>query len=450
MQNINDILKGIPQEIVALIEKIEANGEEAYIVGGAVRDLVMGKAPNDFDICTSASSEKIKEIFPKHFALGEKYGTISVFVKDKEYVEVTTFREDMDYKDGRRPSQVLFTKDIIKDLERRDFTINAIAFAPSKGLVDPFDGLSAIKEEKITAVGEPKKRFQEDGLRILRAVRFSSKFGFEIEDETKKQMKNCMCKLDSVSKERFADEFVKILRGKNVVNAIDENAEILAYIMPEFEPLLDCPQNSVYHIYDVLGHTLRVVESIKDDKVLKLAAFFHDFGKPASKTTDDEGFDHFKGHPEISMKLAKQVLKRLKYGNKIVHDVLILIEYHDSLWYPTLKNVKKIIGLIGYDLFDMLIELVKADNSAKAPRVDTSVDLAVAYRNQIEEENQAISLKELKVRGYDIMTYLGIEGSPVIGEILEELLELVIEDEDRNKKGHLLKEAKKIYNNLVN
>jgi tRNA nucleotidyltransferase (CCA-adding enzyme) len=328
----------IPNNILDAIKVLNDNGFEAYLVGGAIRDILMGKEPQDFDICTAATPEEIKKIFPKNFDLGEKFGTVATIIND-EVVEITTFRKDSTYSDGRHPDSVEFSSSIVEDLERRDFTMNAIAYSPNTGMVDPFGGLSAIENKEIKAVGNPLDRFNEDGLRIMRAVRFSSKLGFDIDKDTHSAMLECKNNLKRVSKERISSELLKILEGKNVVNAMMSNSEIIELIIPEYKMVLECPQNNPYHVYSLEEHTLKVVEAVNSDKVLLLSAFFHDFGKATTRIRDEKSIDRFPKHAQESEKITKEIMKGLKFDNKTIKEVALLIRYHDSLWNPQKSTV---------------------------------------------------------------------------------------------------------------
>lgn len=439
------VLEKTPTVILKVIKILVENGYESYLVGGAVRDILMDKIPKDYDICTSATTEDIKRIFPKHFGLGEKFGTVSI-IMDEEVIEITTFRKDSEYSDGRHPDSVEFTKDIVEDLSRRDLTMNAIALSPFTGIVDPFNGFDDINNKIIRAVGSAKNRFDEDGLRIVRAIRFSSCLGFSIEEETQKAMIDCKNNLKNVSKERFSSELIRILKGKNVFNAIKTNAVIFSIVIPEFDLVSKCPQQNPYHIYDVLDHTLKVVEAVPCDDVLKISAFFHDFGKAYVRFRDKKGIDRFGGHAAKSEELTISIMKNLKFDSKTVKDVALLVKYHDALWEPRESAVKRLIGEIGFELFDKLLLLRVADINAQAPREDNSVAIASAIRDKIVAEGAAVKASELKINGFDIMNLLNIKPSPIIGQIIKDLLNLVIEDKCKNEKEALEFRARGIYN----
>jgi len=442
----NNVLEKIPNNIIKTIAIVNQNGYEAYLVGGAVRDILMQKEPKDYDICSSATTEQIKSIFPNHFCLGEKFGTISI-IMDDDIIEITTLRKDSTYSDGRHPDSVEFCSSIEEDLSRRDFTMNAIAFSPSTGFVDPFNGWLDIKNKLIVAVGNPTDRFNEDGLRIMRAMRFSSRLGFEIENKTHQAMLECKDNLKKISKERLSSELIKILKGNNVLNVMTLNSSIISVIIPEYELVVNCPQQNPYHIYSLIEHTLKVVENIADDDILKLSAFFHDFGKPYVRYRGKNGIDRFSGHADKSVELTTEIMKGMKFDNKTIKDVTLLIKYHDSLWNPTESNIKRIIGIIGLELFDKLTILRVSDVAAQAPREDASVNKAISIRNKIIAENLATKSSDLAIDGFDIIKLLNIKPSAIIGQLIKDVLDLVIEGKCENESEALKEMVQKLYNN---
>lgn len=434
----------LPPSVVYVLKTLNSLGYEAYVVGGAVRDYLMGVEPHDYDVTTSAFPDEVKEIFPSHFALGEKFGTISVVYKDYDPIEVTTFRKESNYTDGRHPDEVSFVRSVFEDLSRRDLTINAIAYNPSVGLVDPFNGAEDIKNKIIRCVNKPEDRFNEDGLRILRAMRFASRLGFTIDDETMMAMTTCIDMLDCVSPERIGSEFAKLLVGANAGAIIRACPVQISKIVPQWAKVIGCGQKNPWHIYDVETHILRVVDNVEKDEITRMAAFFHDIGKPVVKVFGTDGIDHFPNHAAVSAEIAKEVLTALRFPSKTIEDVSALVRYHDSFWNPSKKSVKKILNILGMELFEKLLDVRNADIKAQVPREDTEVEQLRAFAKEIVETNCAISVKDLAVNGNDIMKALKIPPSPTVGRVLNSLLELVLDESVENSKAALIAEAKRM------
>lgn len=420
-------------------------GYEAYAVGGAVRDLIMSVPTNDFDVTASATPEQMKKVFQgeKIVETGIKHGTLTL-VYEGENVEITTYRIDGEYGDNRHPSRVEFTSSLSEDLSRRDFTINALAYNPiSDTLVDLFGGRADIENKIIKAIGEPKKRFTEDALRILRAIRFSSTLGFEIEQKTKQAMLECATLLKNISRERIASELNKFLCGKNVKNAILENYEILAYILPDIKKMKDFDQKNSWHIYDILTHTAVVVENTPPVSHLRLMAFLHDIGKVHTFTIDDKGIGHFYGHNAQSEKIARRFFEEYKYDNFTKERCCKIISLHDTPIQEDKIYIKKRLNRMGRDAFFELLALQRADNLAQNPqKVNMEhFDIVEKIANEIIEENNCFSLKTLAING-SILIENGFKAGKQIGEILNYLLNEVIEERAKNEKQELLNIAK--------
>lgn len=431
----------IPEYAKTVAEKLNKHGYEAYFVGGCVRDHIMGITPHDFDITTNAFPEEIKKVFSDYRTIltGEKHGTVCV-VSEGENIEVTTYRVDGEYADSRHPENVVFTRNVEEDLARRDFTMNAICY--DGDYVDPFGGIEDIKNKIIRTVGEADKRFCEDALRIMRALRFASILGFEIEDKTKKSIHENAQLLKNISPQRIYVEFSKLLMGKNVENILLEYSDVIGVFAPCILPCVGFDQKSRYHIYDVYTHMVKAVGFSNFDPVIRLATFFHDVGKPQCFTIDEKG-GHFKGHPEKSAELAKEVFEYLKIDNYTKNTALGLIEHHQREILPEKKYVKRVLSKFSCEFFDMLMEVQKADTLAHSEIAMVNlkdVEKLIELKDEILRDNDCISLKTLAVDGNDLIK-LGMNGKK-IGETLNMLLEKVVDGEVENKREKLLETIK--------
>lgn len=436
-----------PPGVNMIIEKLTGHGFEAYAVGGCVRDSILMREPDDWDITTSAKPEEVKGLFSRTVDTGLAHGTVTVLIGSVGY-EVTTYRIDGEYKDGRHPSGVTFTASLLEDLKRRDFTINAMAYSDAQGLIDPFGGMEDLQKHRIRCVGDPRERFGEDALRILRAVRFSAQLGFEIEEGTKRAIESLSGTLEKISAERVQVEIVKLLvspRPGRWCTAWETG--ITAVIMPEFDRMMETPQNTPHHMYTVGEHTLKVLAGIRADKVMRLSALLHDIGKPDTRTTDTAGVDHFKGHSKVGQELAVKILKRLKLDNDTISKVGRLIYWHDIRPKAQAAAVRKVVHQVGEDIFPALLELQYADTMAKSMyRRDETVARIKAvgelYR-QIVNEGQCISLKQLRLTGKDLIA-LGVSPGPQIGDILNQALKQVLDEPEKNEREYLMGFAQKV------
>ncbi len=433
----------IPREVLEIIKTIEDAGYEAYIVGGCVRDMLMGRNPNDFDITTKAKPNEVKQLFKRTYDTGIKHGTVTVLLRGQHY-EVTTYRIEEDYKDFRRPERVAFVEDITLDLARRDFTMNAIAYHPIRGFVDPYHGQEDIKNQVIRCVGHPVQRFGEDALRILRAVRFSAQLGFSIHENTIAGIKSCRHLLAYISQERIRDEWLKICISPSPKHIkILYDLDLLPYIIPELIPAFTTDQNNPYHIYNVADHILCSMEWVPPDPVLRVTMLLHDIGKSYTRATDNKGIDHFEGHVQKSAQLAKNILKRLRLDNNSINDILSLIQYHDYYLDHELSklSIKKLLNKIGPNLFDQLLLVQEADARAKNPSKlsDTLKELqqAKAYKEEIIANNECYQLKQLAIDGNDLMRH-GFPKGKQIGAALEQALLYVMEHPNQNDKETLI------------
>ena len=432
----------LPEKVNQIIHTLQEHGYEAYAVGGCVRDSILGRVPDDWDITTSATPLETKELFARTFDTGIEHGTITVLL-DKDAFEVTTYRVDGKYEDSRHPSEVTFTRSLSEDLLRRDFTINAMAYNDEEGLVDIFGGMDDIQNKIIRCVGNAKARFGEDALRILRAVRFAAQLGFEIEDETRSGIAELALTLANISAERIQVELIKMLTSPNpsMIRTAYELG-ITKVILPEFDELMVTTQENPHHKYTVGEHTLKALENVRADKVLRLAMLFHDIAKPLMKTIDENGIAHFKTHDIKGSEMTKQILRRLKFDNDTMNKVVKLVWCHDYRMPAEAKNVRRAMNKIGEELFPYYLEVRMADTLAQSEhlreeKVKNILDVEARYR-EILEKKECVSLKTLAVTGTDLIQS-GMEPGKEIGATLQKLLEYVIEHPEANQKEILLK-----------
>lgn len=441
----------VPEKVATILEQFNRNGHEAYVVGGCIRDSLRDQLPNDWDITTSALPRQVKQIFLRTYDTGIQHGTVTV-LEDGEAFEVTTYRIEGQYKDARRPSKVSFTSNIEDDLRRRDFTMNAIAYHPSKGIVDPFGGVDDIKNHIIRCVGSAEERFKEDALRMLRAIRFSSQTDFEIEEETFQAICHNRELICRISKERIREELTKILLSEHPEKLLlMRETKLLELILPELEMCFNTPQHHSYHIYDVGTHSLTAVRNIEKNIVLRWSALLHDIGKPLCKMTDEQGTDHFYGHGDKSTILAEKILKRLKFDNKTIHRVSRLVKWHDRPVLPTYRAVRKALRTVGQDIFADLLKVKKADVQAQNPeylkkRMEELEKVKTIFE-EIIRTHQCLTIKQLAVNGRDLLQH-GIPEGKEIGYVLQKLLDVVIEEPKKNDKKYLIDKAKKIYEKM--
>ncbi len=435
----------LPKQVKKIIEVLEGHGYEAFAVGGCVRDSLLGRTPDDWDITTSAKPQVVKELFPRTVDTGLQHGTVTVLM-DRVGYEVTTYRLDGEYEDGRHPREVTFTDNLIEDLKRRDFTINAMAYSASAGLVDAFDGAGDLKQGVIRCVGDASCRFEEDALRILRAVRFSAQLGFVIEQETRKAIRNLAGNLKRISAERIQTELVKLLNSPHP-DYLRQAWElgITSVILPEFDAAMETPQNNPHHRYSVGEHTLAALGEVPEEKALRLTMLFHDLGKPLVRTTDRDGIDHFYGHARVGAELAKQILKRLKFDNATIKKTVKLVEYHGIRPKPREESVRKLASKLGRELYPQLLQVQRADACAKAPdtkreQLERLAQICRIYQG-ILERKECLTLKELAVCGADLIGD-GMKPGPEIGQVLAQLLEHVLEVPEHNTREYLLEYSK--------
>lgn len=431
----------IPSKVEWIITKLEEAGYEAYAVGGCVRDTLLGRCPSDWDITTSAQPMQVKELFHRTVDTGLSHGTVTVLL-EKEGFEVTTYRLDGEYEDGRHPKEVIFTSSLEEDLKRRDFTINAMAYNPHRGLVDLFHGREDLENGVIRCVGDPLERFSEDALRIMRAVRFLAQLGFSLDEKTREALAVLAPNLKQVSAERIQVELVKLLVSPHPdYLRIAYEAGITKEFLPEFDRCMETTQNTPHHCACVGEHILHSLGFVRDDKVLRLTMLLHDIAKPVVRTTDENGRDHFKNHGLEGEKMAKTILRRLKFDNDTIGKVCRLIRWHDLRPSGELAEVRKAMHLIGEDLFPLWMEVQHADCQAQSTyRREEKEHRQEAVRQAwklITEKGQCVSLKGLAVTGSDLIA-AGMKPGKEMGTILQKLLEMVLEDPELNTKEKLL------------
>ena len=436
-----DIEIRIPPGAARILRVLEDHGYEAFVVGGCVRDSLLGRNPNDWDITTSALPLQVKALFRRTIDTGLKHGTVTILM-DGEPFEVTTYRVDGEYLDGRHPSEVTFTASLQEDLQRRDFTINAMAYSEKKGLQDLFGGLPDLEKGLIRSVGDPAKRFGEDALRIMRAVRFAAQLGYEVEEDTVQAMKELAPTLSKISAERIAAELEKLLVSPHPEKLkMAYECGITAVILPEFDRCMETAQNNPHHKYSVGEHTIVSIGNARPDRILRYTMLMHDMGKPSCKTTDEQGIDHFYGHQEVSAQMANDILRRLKSDNETRRSVSKLVRYHDLTCGLTGKSVRKAISLIGEDLFPLYLEVKDADTRAQSDfrfqeKMDYLEEVRLLYR-KILEEGDCLSLKDLAVNGKDLIA-AGMKPGREIGEVLGAMYRDVIDDPEHNNKDYLM------------
>lgn len=432
----------LPDQVHRIIQKLETAGYEAYAVGGCVRDSILGREPNDWDITTSAKPEETKRLFARTIDTGIKHGTVTVML-EREGFEVTTYRIDGVYEDSRHPKEVTFTASLEEDLKRRDFTVNAMAYNERAGLVDIFGGLQDIERGIIRCVGDAEERFTEDALRMLRAVRFSAQLGYEIEEGTKCAIRRLAPNLKAISAERIQAELVRLVTSTHpdYLRTAYETG-ITEQILPEFDLCMETQQNNPHHCYTVGEHILHAMTKTAPDKVLRLAMLFHDIGKPQTLSIDDAGITHNKGHAELGEKMTVRILRRLKFDNDTIHKVSRLVLYHDQEVGLTPGGVRRALHRMGEDIFVMLFAVQYADICAQSDYQREEKLQKLTYKKEIYDgicqRKECLSLKDLAVTGSDLIA-LGIPAGRQIGAILNELLDLVLEEPERNTREELLR-----------
>lgn len=442
----------MPKNVDIAINLLQSAGFEAYAVGGCVRDSLLGKTPNDWDITTSAKPEDMKSVFADFHCIdtGIKHGTVTVVI-DGEPLEITTFRLDGEYEDNRHPKSVTFTSNLGADLGRRDFTVNAMAYSKKTGTVDLFGGQNDLKNKIIRCVGDPDRRFNEDALRILRALRFASALDFEIEEKTAQSLLKNRALLGNISEERIAKELLKLVCGKGAKRILTDFAPVLFEILPELQPMYKNSHDNPHHCYDIYEHTLIAVESINPEPTLRFAMLLHDCGKPAVKKFDENGVAHFYGHQRISAEISAQILARLKVSNKFRDEILFLVSNHDR-WelYENTEKMPRYLSKFGLDGVLNLLKVMRADVLAQSPeyryRLDQIADAEEIAKN-LAAQKPCLSLSELQINGRTLMD-IGIPQGRKLGAVLAQLLDEVIDGVTKNTQEALTTRAREIYSEM--
>lgn len=440
----------IPTGAKYLLNCLRFDCYDAFVVGGCVRDSLLGKQPHDWDICTSAKPGQVREVMSEYgvktIETGLQHGTITACWNDEQY-EITTFRVDGEYSDNRHPDHVKFVGDVIEDLSRRDFTINAMAYNNLNGLIDPWGGCTDLCDGVIRCVRNPDDRFREDALRIMRALRFASTYSFKIEEKTAAAIHLNKDLLNNIAAERIQSELTKMLCGEGVLDILLEYSDVMAVIIPELEPCIGFDQNDKYHIYNVYEHIAHAVSNYRgSDITTNMALLLHDIGKPECYTEDHNG-GHFHGHGVVSHKMAKDIMERLRFDNKTKEEVLTLVLYHDAELHPSVKAVKRWLNKIGPEMLNKLIFVRIADVYAhseinRESRRDKALFVKLIMKDILAKQ-QCFTLKDLAINGYVIMDHLGVPSGPRVGEVLNHLLDKVLDGDIENDCDALVEEAKR-------
>lgn len=434
----------LPPKVEQIIDTLMQAGFEAYAVGGCIRDTLLGKEPQDWDITTSAKPKEVKDLFPRTIDTGIEHGTVTV-MSEHEGFEVTTYRIDGKYEDSRHPKEVIFTPSLLEDLKRRDFTINAMAYNHRRGLVDAFAGTKDLERRIVRCVGEPEERFREDALRMMRAVRFAAQLGFSIEERTKEAICELSPTLKKISAERIQTELVKLLVSDHPeeLRTLYQTG-ITAVMLPEFDAMMQTEQNNPHHIYSVGEHTIAALQNVEKDRTLRLTMLLHDVAKPVCRTTDEGGIHHFHGHPKKGSEMAEEILRRLKFDNATTEMVCRLVAGHDDNPPVCERNVRRAVVRLGLEAYPAVFSVKRADILAQS---DYRREEKLAYVKEYEacyrrimEKHQCLTLKELAVTGSDLIA-AGMKPGPELGRVLKELLEIVLEEPRKNRKDYLLSRA---------
>lgn len=431
----------LPDACRTILSRLTDAGHRAYAVGGCVRDSLLGRAPHDWDIATDARPAETQAVFRDFPVIetGIRHGTVTVLLDGEPY-EITTFRVDGRYSDGRRPDSVSFAATIEEDLARRDFTVNAMAYSETEGLVDPFGGRQDLRDGLLRCVGDPETRFSEDALRLFRAVRFAAELGFSLEPETRRALDRLHGSISRVAKERIFAELKKLLTAPHAADALRICPALLFSAVPELAVLRDVPQHSRYHIYDVFEHTLHALDAAPPDETVRLAVLLHDTGKGPCRTTGADGYDHFYGHPVKSVEIARRALQSLRCDSRTLRAVVRLVELHDLHFPMRPVKFRRLLAALGFPLFYRLLDVARADSAAHAPEFVAprlqALDEAEAEARRLEAAGFCRTVRQLRINGDDLIAR-GLRGRE-IGETLDGLLRDVIDGQLENDRSALL------------
>ncbi len=444
-----DVKIKMPGKVNKIIGVLQEAGFEAYAVGGCIRDSLLGRTPNDWDITTSAKPMEVKALFSHTIDTGIQHGTVTILL-DREGFEVTTYRIDGEYEDGRHPKEVSFTGSLEEDLKRRDFTINALAYNETAGLIDIFEGQRDLKDGIIRCVGNAEERFTEDALRMLRAIRFSAQLGYRIEENTLAAIHKLAGNLEKISAERIQTELLKLMVSPHpdYLRTAYE-CGVTKVFFPEFDLAMETPQNHPHHCYNVGEHILHSLLEVPADKVLRLTMLLHDIAKPQCLTVDEKGITHFHGHEEMGAEMSRVILRRLRMDNDTTDKVCRLVRFHDygNGVAPDRRIVRRAVNKIGEDLFDDFILVKKADLLAQSmylreEKLNNLAEWDACYR-EIREAEECVSLRTLAVNGRDLIA-AGLQPGRELGDILKQLLDEVLETPEKNEKDYLISRAKEL------
>ncbi len=432
----------MPSEVRWVLSTLNAAGFGAYAVGGCVRDCLRGVEPQDWDLCTSALPQQVKDCFPGIAVLetGIKHGTVTLRLREGQY-EVTTYRADGPYSDGRRPDRVDFVPNLEQDLARRDFTVNAMAMDRNGAIQAPFGGRTDLENKLLRCVGDPDRRFQEDGLRLMRCLRFAATLGYAIEPATAAALERNLAMLDHVAAERIQAELRKLLLGRDCVAVLRAHPAVFCRFWPQLAPLVTLEQHNPWHRWGGWEHTLHALAAAPDDLTVRLAVLLHDVGKPSCKTTDEAGVDHFYGHAKVGAALAEEMLRALKFDNATRERVTLLVERHDAPIEATEKSVRRWLGRLGEEALFQLLEVKRCDalgqGHDQVPQRLAHLDQLKATARTVIAQGQCFSLKDLAVGGQEVLA-AGVPAGPAVGKALQELLDQVIAGTLPNEKEALL------------
>ena len=438
----------LPYNARLIIDRLQQNGYSCYAVGGCVRDSILGREPADWDFTTSARPEEIEKVFSdcRTLNFGKQFGTIGIILDNEQY-EVTTYRMDGAYSDSRHPDEISFTSSLHDDLSRRDFTVNAMAYNDTDGLIDYFDGQKDLQYKVIRCVGIATNRFAEDALRILRALRFASTLGFSIEATTSAAILSGRKMLSAIASERITEELLKLLGGEKVDFILRRYRSVFAVFIPELVGTFDFDQNSKHHNRDVYRHTVAAVRNIEPDPLLRMTMLFHDIGKPLTRTTDKHGVSHYQNHPMLGAAMTEEILRRLCLPRRFIEEVTTLIRYHDARVKPDAVQIKQLLGTLGVDTVRRLYKVQRADILAQSmyQREEKLANLAAVEEEteRILSSGECFNLRMLNINGSDLL-HIGITSGEQIGKTLEALLNMVINGELNNDKPSLIAAAKAI------